>query len=246
MNAALEVLLAHRSYRDYTDQPVSDADLEAIIAAAQRAPSSIHAQLTSLIVVRDPAKRAKIAEIAGGQPWIAKAPVFICLVADFAKTQAAVEYAGEKQVIHESLEGFAVAAVDTGIVLTTLTTAAHALGLGAVMIGGIRNDPQAMIDLLGLPPLTFPFIGCCIGHFASEPPLKPRLPVSTFRHDEQWHGVPDKATIEAYNAELMAYWQSIGRTDGQSWTANTARRYKTVYFPNVKPVAVKQGLKAEK
>ncbi len=246
MNAALQLLLAHRSYRDYTDQPVSDADLDAIIAAAQRAPSSIHAQVTSLIVVRDPARRAKIAEIAGGQPWIAKAPVFICLVADFAKTDAAVQFAGEKQVIHESLEGFAVGALDAGIVLTTLTTAARALGLGAVMIGGIRNDPQAMIDLLGLPPQTFPFIGCCIGHFASEPPLKPRLPVSTFRHDERWHGVPDAATIKAYNEELMAYWKSIGRTDGQPWTENTAKRYKQIYFPNTKPVAAKQGLTADK
>ena len=246
MNPALKVLLEHRSFRDYTDEPVSDADLDAIIAAAQRAPSSVHAQVTSLIVVRDPAKRAKIAQIAGNQAWIAKAPVFICLVADFAKTKAAVEYAGEKQVIHESLEGFAACAVDAGLVLMTLTTAARSLGLGALMIGGIRNDPQAMIDLLGLPPLSFPLVGCCIGHAASTPPLKPRLPVSTFRHDEEWHGVPDKATMDAYNEELMGYWQSLGRTDGQPWTKATANRYKTVYFPNTKLVATKQGLTVDK
>ncbi len=246
MNPALKVLLEHRSYRDYTDQPVSDADLDAIIAAAQRAPSSIHAQMTSLVVVRDPVKRARIAQIAGNQAWIAKAPVFICLVADFAKTKAAVEYAGEKQVIHESVEGFAAGAVDAGIVLMTLTTASRALGLGALMIGGIRNDPQAMIELLELPPLSFPFVGCCIGHFASEPPLKPRLPVSTFRHDEKWHGVPDAATMDAYNDELMDYWKSIGRPDGQPWTINTANRYWQVYFPNTKLAATKQGFKFDK
>ena len=246
MNAALQLLLSHRSYRDYTDQPVSDADLDAIIAAAQRAPSSVHAQVTSLIVVRDPARRAKVAEIAGNQAWVAKAPVFICLVADFAKTNAAVAFAGEKQVIHESLEGFAAGAIDAGIVLATLTTAARALGLGAVMIGGIRNDPQAMIDLLGLPPLTFPLIGCTIGHFASEPPLKPRLPVSTFRHDERWHGTPDAATMAAYNETLMDYWRSLGRTDGQSWSTSTARRYKQVYFPNTRLVATKQGFGFDK
>lgn len=246
MNPALKVLLEHRSYRDYTDQPLSDDDLDNIIAAAQRAPSSVHAQVTSLIVVRDPAKRARIAEIAGNQAWIAKAPVFICLVADFAKTNAAIAYAGDKQVIHESLEGFAAGAIDAGIVLATITTAARALGLGALMIGGIRNDPQAMIDLLELPPLSFPFVGCCIGHFASEPPLKPRLPVSTFRHDEKWHGVPDAATMDAYNAELMGYWKSIGRTDGLPWTVATANRYKQVYFPKVKPIAAKQGFTVDK
>ena len=246
MNLALKVLMEHRSYRDFTDKPISDADLDAIIAAAQRAPSSIHAQVSSLIVVRDPAKRAKIAEFAGNQEWIAKAPVFICVVADFAKTQAAVEFAGEKQIIQESLEGFTVGAIDAGIVLTTISTAARALGLGTVMIGGIRNNLQGMIDLLELPPLTFPFIGCCIGHVASEPPLKPRLPVTTFRHDEQWQGVPDKETITAYNAELMAYWQSMGRTDGQSWTENTARRYKVIYNPTTRPIAIQQGFTLEK
>ena len=246
MNPALNLLMNHRSYRDFTDQPVSDADLDAIIAAAQRAPSSIHAQVSSLIVIRDPAKRAKIAALAGNQEWIAKAPVFICVVADFAKTQAAVAFAGEKQIIQESLEGFAVGALDAGIVVTTISTAARALGLGTVFIGGIRNNLQGMIDLLGLPPLTFPFIGCCIGHFASEPPLKPRLPEKTFRHEEKWQGVPDNATIEAYNAELMAYWKSIGRPDGQSWTENTARRYKVIYNPTTKPIAIKQGFTLEK
>lgn len=246
MNSALQVLLAHRSFRDYTDEPVSDADLDTIIAAAQRAPSSVHAQMISLIVVRDPAKRAKIAEIAGNQPWIAKAPVFICVVADFAKTAAAVEHAGEKQLVHETVEGFAAAALDSGIALTTLSTAARALGLGTVMIGGVRNNPQAMIDLLGLPPLSFPFIGICIGHAATTPPLKPRLPVKTFRHDEQWHGVPDKATIEAYNEELMNYWKSINRADGLPWSDATARRYRQYYYGDVKTVAIKQGLKLEK
>ena len=246
MNPALNLLFEHRSYRDFTDQPVSDTDLDAIISAAQRAPSSVNAQVISLVVVRDPAKRAQIAEIAGKQAWIAKAPVFICLIADYAKTNAAVELAGEKQVIHESLEGYTAGAVDAGIVLATITTATRAIGLGAVMIGGIRRDPQAMIDLLGLPPLSFPFIGCTIGHFASEPPVKPRLPVQTFRHDEKWHGVPDAETIAAYNAELMTYWKSIGRTDGLSWSENTARRYSEAYFRNTKLVATKQGFKLDR
>lgn len=246
MNPTLKTLLEHRSYRDYTDQPVDDADVDAIVEAARRAPSSINGQAISVVVVRDPARRARIAEIAGGQTWVAKAPVFICVVIDFAKTSAALESIGEKQVIHESLEGFAVGVLDAGIALTTISTAARGLGLGTVIIGGIRNDPQAMIDLLGLPPLTFPIVGCAIGHFASEPPLKPRLPVDTFRHDETWHGSPDAAAIAAYDAELMAYWESIGRTDGKPWTLSTASRYTRVYYPNTRLVAAKQGFKAEK
>jgi FMN reductase [NAD(P)H] len=125
-------------------------------------------------------------------------------------------------------------------------TAARSLGLGTVAIGGIRNNPQAMIDLLGLPALTFPVVGCAIGHFASEPPLKPRLPTRTFRHDETWHGEPDAATIAAYDAELLDYWKSLGRSDGLPWSKNTAIRYKRLYYPNTKPIAAKQGFLVDK
>jgi FMN reductase [NAD(P)H] len=246
MSNTIDVLLSHRSYRDYTDQPVSDANLNVIIAAAHRAPSSINAQHVSLVVVRDATRRARIAEIAGGQPWIAKAPVFVCVVMDFSKTNAALESVGVTQVAHESLEGFAAGAIDSGIVLATIMTAARGLGLGTVPIGGIRNDSQAMIELLELPRLTFPIVGCSIGHFASEPQLKPRLPLHTFRHDEKWHGVPDIAAVQSYDETLLAYWKSIGRTDGLPWAQNTAAPYSKVYYRKTKHVAAQQGFAVDK
>lgn len=245
-NPTLETLLSHRSYRDYTGEPVSDEALATIVACAHRAPTSQNAQHISLLVVRDPARKAAIAEIAGGQAWIAKAPVFLCVLIDFAKTAAGLAQAGAEQVVHESMEGFAVGCVDAGIALASAMTAARAQGLGCVAIGGIRRDPQKMIEILGLPRLTYPIVGCSLGHFASEPPQKPRLPLATYRHDETWQGVPDAAAIAAYDAELSAYWQQIGRPDGLPWSANTARSFSRVYYPLTKPVAASQGFVADK
>jgi FMN reductase [NAD(P)H] len=74
-----------------------------------------------------------------------------------------VEAAGAEQVIQDSVEGFAVGAVDAGIALGNLMTAARAAGLGVVPIGGIRRNPQAMIELLQLPELTFPIAGVASG-----------------------------------------------------------------------------------
>lgn len=245
-NATLETLLEHRSYRDYTEQAVSDEDLATIASCAHRAPSSVNGQHVSVVVVRDKERRAAIAELAGGQSWIARAPVFLCVVIDFAKTDAAARHVGITQVLHESLEGFAVGCVDAGIVLASAMTAARSLGLGTVAIGGIRANPAKLIELLGLPHLSFPIVGCSIGHFASEPLQKPRLPIQTFRHDEAWHGVPDGATIDAYDAELKRYWQEIGRPDGLTWSQGTATRYARVYHPETKPVAAKQGFLVDK
>ncbi len=246
MNETLRTQQSHRSIRSFKADLVSDAMLEQIIAAAHRAPTSMNAQEISLIVVRDAEKRARIAELAGGQAWIAQAPVLITIVIDFHKTDLGVRKAGQTQIIHESMEGFGVAAVDAGIVLGTLITAAESLGLGIVPIGSIRRNPQGMIDLLGLPPLTFPLVGLCIGHIQDDMPLKPRMDIHTFRHNERYDASGYAAAIGSYDAAIMDYWQKLGRSDGVSWSDNLGNYYKQVYFPQVRPVATMQGLLNDK
>jgi FMN reductase [NAD(P)H] len=151
MNETIRILQAHHSSRSYKTDPIPEEILEAIIESAHRAPTSTNSQEVSLVVVRNADSRARIAEIAGGQPWIAQAPVFIAVVVDLYKTSLGVEKAGAEQVFQRSLEGILAAVSDVGIAMATLMTAARAFGLGIVPIGGIRRDPQAMIDLLGLP-----------------------------------------------------------------------------------------------
>lgn len=246
MNETLRIQQAHRSIRSYKTDPISDDMLNQIIAAAQHAPTSMNAQEISLIVVRDAERKAKIAELAGGQEWIRQAPVFIAIVIDFHKTDLGVRKAGKTQIIHESMEGFGVAAVDTGIVLGTLITAAESLGLGIVPIGGIRRDPQGMIDLLGLPPLTFPLVGLCIGHIAKDAPQKPRMSITTFRHNERYDASGYAAAIDAYDATLAHFWTDVARSAGLPWSEALASRLHSVYFPQVKPVAAMQGLLNDK
>lgn len=246
MNETLRIQQSHRSIRSYKPDPVSDAMLDQIIAAAHRAPTSMNAQEISLIVVRDAERRARIAELCGGQAWITQAPVFIAIAIDFLKTDLGVRKAGQAQIIHESMEGFGVAAVDAGIVLGTLITAAESLDLGIVPIGSIRRNPQGMVDLLGLPPLTFPLVGLCIGHIKDDAPLKPRMDVKTFRHDERYDASGYAAAIDAYDVKILDYWKQTGRSDGVSWSANLGNSFRQVYFPQVRPVAAMQGLLNDK
>ncbi len=214
MNETLKLQHSHRSIRSYKADSVSDEMLNAIIEAGHRAPSSMNAQEISVIVVRDAERKTKIAELAGGQAWIAQAPVFIAIVADYNKTEIGVRKAGETQVIHESMEGLIVAGIDAGLVLANMMVAAHSLGLGIVPIGGIRRSPQAIVDLLGLPTLTFPLVGMCLGHIEKDAPLKPRMDMNTFRHDERYDASHYPEAIDSYDATIMEYWKQLGRTDG--------------------------------
>lgn len=246
MNETLSLQFSHRSDRAFTDAALDDKQLDAIIEAAWRAPTSMNAQHVSVIVTRDPAKRARIAELAGNQPWIAKAPVFLTVVVDFNKTQVGLQRAGATQHIHESLEGLAVGAVDAGIALGNLMVAARAQGLGVVPIGGIRRNPQEMIDLLGLPPLTYPIVGISIGHIAKPATQKPRLPIKSFRHDEHYHQEDIAQAIAEYDEILPEHWRKIGRTDGLPWGPNIAGAYSEGFYHATKPTAEKQGFKHDK
>lgn len=246
MNSTLNTLRNHRCVRSYTDKVVSEEILDDLISAVQQSPSSINGQQTSLVVLRDSDRRKRVSEIAGGQPWIAEAPVFIAVVMDFYKTSLAGKKTGLRQIIHESLEATVVGTIDAGIILGNLITAAESLGLGVVPIGGIRNAPSAMIDLLQLPPLTFPVAGLCLGYERGESHVKPRLPMASFRHHEVYDSGRLQRTIEEYDKVLMAHWNQIGRSNGETWSDTVANFYQRVYFPKVKPALEQQGFLNDK
>ncbi|WP_437880976.1 nitroreductase family protein [Pseudomonas sp. LRF_L74] len=241
-NETIRLLQSHRSDRHFTDEPIAEDVLDAIIRSAQQSPTHRHGQQISLVVVRDAQTRQRLFEVtAGPQPQILKAPVFILVTVDYHKTGIAVANGGSEQHIQESLEGWTVGAVDGGITLATLSIAARSFGLGAVAIGAIRHDPQPVIDLLGLPRWTFPLVGICIGHLASRSEVKPRLPMATYRHDERYDAAALTAEIlAAYDRTLLAHWASVGRPDGTSWTQRV-QPYSTSVHPETKIVAERQG-----
>jgi len=245
MNDTVRLLQAHHSDRSYRSDPIADEILDDIIEAAHRAPTSINTQEVSIVVVKDAGRRKRISELAGGQPWIAQAPIFLLLVADLYKTRVAAEKAGITQEIQHSLEGVIASITDVGIALGTLMIAARSYGLGIVPIGAVRREPQAIIDLFGLPEDTLPIAGICIGYVDQPATQKPRLPIESFRHEERYHAENLRPAIDSYDLTLTAYWKTIARTDGASWSENTAGAYSKVYFPDVKPVAAKQGFTCE-
>ncbi|WP_338534441.1 nitroreductase family protein [Leclercia adecarboxylata] len=246
MNTIIDLFNDHKSERSFTDRAIDDATLERIISTAYRAPTSVHSQQVSVIVTRDAEKRAQISQIAGGQPWIAKAPVFITFVLDMYKTEVGMKLAGKEQLAHQSIESLVAGATDVGIALGSVMAAARSEGLGIVPIGGIRLRPQELIELLDLPEHTFPVAGVVIGHVDVPSHHKPRLPLETFRHDEAYITDGLEAKITRYNQQMTEHWQAINRTDGDTWSESVSGYYQHIYFPDVLPALIKQGFGVDK
>lgn len=243
-NSVINQLLSRRSVRHFSGEAVLDADLALILQAAQQAPTSVNGQQISLVVTRDKANIRKIAAIAGGQAQVASADVFITLVIDFYRTAEACRLAGESQEIEQSSEGLIVGAVDAGIVLQAIQTAAESLGYGSTAIGGIRRDPEAMIELLGLPSKTFPLLGTTLGvpDQAMPAQTKPRVPLTSFAHAERYDAQQVLAGVPVYDAELRRWWDAKNMLEMPSYVQSTAAYYKTNYFPDLDVVLKKQGL----
>lgn len=241
MNAVLNTLTQHRSIRRYTDEPVSDAHLNAIAQAAMAAPSSVNGQQVTIVCVQDAAKKQRIAEIAGGQPWVAQAPVFLLFCMDFQRAEVAMALHGETLAIHNSIEAQLVGACDVGLMMGNAIAAAESLGLGIVPIGGIRRDPLALVELLALPQLVFPLCGLTVGHPASSSECKPRLPQNVVFHRESYQPV-ETADIEEYDRLLSAHMTRV--THGkltQGWSDSLCSYYRQNYAPEVRPALLRQG-----
>lgn len=247
MNTVITQLKNRTSVRTFTGESVTAQDLNLILETAQQAPTSINAQQISLIYTQDKQTIRQIAEIAGGQPQVATADVFITIVIDFNRTAQAAQLANKQQVIHQSAEGLIVGAGDAGIMLNALQTAANALGYGSTAIGGIRNDPDAMIKLLGLPKNTYPIFGITLGvtDTSKQALVKPRVPLDSFAMQDKYNTEKVQAGVEAYDKTLRQWWDKQGLTQMRSYAEETAQFYSQVYFPNVAKTLRQQGFELQ-
>lgn len=57
MNETISKIKEHRSIRNFLDKDVSEEFIDEIIKSSQSMPNSINGQQTSVIVIRDKAKR---------------------------------------------------------------------------------------------------------------------------------------------------------------------------------------------
>ncbi|HCM1552984.1 nitroreductase family protein [Vibrio parahaemolyticus] len=247
-NITIEQMLSRRSVREFTDSHVSESDLELIIQAAQQAPSSINGQQVSLVVIRNKERIKKIAEIAGGQPQVAGADVFIAIVVDYYRTSYAMSLESEQHIIEQSAEGIVVGAVDAGIMLNALQTAANSLGYGSTAIGGIRRDPKAMVELLNLPQKTFPIVGMTLGVSKenNQAQVKPRVAIESFAMMENYDTKSIEKGVNDYEKTLRQWWDNQNLTQMPSYSKSVSGFYKSIYFPNVASILLKQGFDFEK
>jgi len=246
----LDLIHKHASVRRYKTEPLPASVIETIIAAAQCASTSSNLQTYCVVAVTDAGKLARLSELCGNQAHIREAPVFLAWCADLARLERVCQLRSYAQVT-EYAENFLVAAIDVSIVAQNAALAAESLGLGICYIGSIRNNPAEVIELLGLPRLTFPITGMTLGWPEKPANLKPRLSLQSVLHWELYDRTAEDDGLRSYDATMIATGIYKGRQvpvpgkpvemEDYGWMEHSARRVSQAVRTGLSAALEKQG-----
>lgn len=144
-----EAIDTRRSVRAFTDEPVSEADIERLLRAAMVAPSAVNQRPWVFGVIYDKAKLEKAGIINKYAAFAKNAPVAILVCLDETK-----------------LKEPGMGVVDVSMCSENILLAARALNLGAVFAGiyPIEDRVKGFRELCGLPETITPIGLIVLGH----------------------------------------------------------------------------------
>lgn len=223
-------LMAHRSVRAFSPAALPEGVLEAAVAAAQSASTSCNMQAWSVVAVQDGQKRARIAELAGEQAFIAQAPLFLAWVADLSRLEQVGRAHDRALPGLDMLDTFVTGVIDTALAAQNAAAALESYGLGIVYVGAVRNQPEAIAAELGLPPRALAVCGMSVGYPDRNHPtrIRPRLPQHVVLHRERYDAQPPApADIAAYDERMRAARASQDQP-ARSWSESVLARLGNV------------------
>ncbi|HEY0469080.1 MAG TPA: NADPH-dependent oxidoreductase [Polyangiaceae bacterium] len=226
--AIISRLLSHRSVRQYLPKALPQGTLELLVAAAQSAASSSNLQLWSVVAVEDAERRRALSQVANNQAHIQQAPLFLVWIADLNRGAELARARGLPSDGLSYLEMFLMASIDTALAAQNAVVAAESLGLGTVYIGALRNHPERVAELLGLPSTAFAVFGLCVGWPNPDAPaaIKPRLPQPVVLHRDGYQlSDSEHAAVAGYDALMQGFYSDQGMpVPAGGWSLHSAKR----------------------
>ena len=153
----VDAIFKRASVRSFTDEPVTDDEVRALLRAAMAAPSAGNQQPWEFYVVRDSETLGKLSQTTPYAKPAANAP---CVIVACSRTQDLRFPPCVPQDMGATVENMLLEAVD--------------LGLGAVWMGVAPEVDRvgAVVEVLNVPVGLEPFAMVACGHPETEPVAK--------------------------------------------------------------------------
>ena len=161
------------SVRSFQSTAVEDAKLQAILKAANSAPSAGNLQAFEIVVIRDAGRKRQVAKAALDQSFIAQAPLALVFLANPDRNRA--KYGSRGAELYS--------VQDTTIACTYAQLAATAAGLGTCWVGAF--DEGQVREIVGAPSAWRPVAILPVGVPAEAAGVRERRALGDLVHEEQ-------------------------------------------------------------
>ena len=172
---AIKCLISRRSIREYTDQPVTERDIEDIVTMSQMASCWENTQPIRYVAVLDQELKDRLAkECTVDFPWntenihAAPALIVLCIVKGLSGYEPDGSFSTKKGTHWQSF--------DAGVAAAHFCLAANALKFGTLIMG--RYEEDKVKEILSLPEDYDVSALIAIGHPAVIPAASERKPLS--------------------------------------------------------------------
>lgn len=202
----IDILLNHRTIREFKSTPITPQQLNVLLDVAKRTASSQGMQSFSIIRITKPELKAAIAEICN-QEYVARVPELLIFVVDSYRNSRIAREQGVVNDNERDSDRFFQGWTDAALAAQNVVATAELAGFGTVYFGSILNNVPKMIELLGLPELTFPMLGLGIGVPNQEPQAKPRMPKEANIFEDSYKVFDSYMDLlEEYDEEMGQYY----------------------------------------
>jgi len=171
---AIQAIKTRISTRQFSEQPISDEVIHAILEAGMSGPTAVNARPWSFVVIRDKDMLDKLAN-CGGRPCT-----------PLTSATMAILVCGDAQRFFKPVPDFWV--VDASIAAQNMILAAHAMGVGSVWLGTwpAADRMKSFGETIGLPEGVIPHSLIAFGYPLSESTKEKLLYEEDRVHFEKW------------------------------------------------------------
>lgn len=214
----IDLLKTHSSVRKYKNEPITDEEFHEMLSAAQHAASTNFVQAYSVVQIKDSEKVARMAELSNNPKQYESAALPLVFCADLKRLQTAASMHGEVME-GGTAENLLVAVIDTALFAQNFVVAAESKGYGICYIGGVRNKPAEISELLELPDHVIPLFGLTVGIPDEKNEVKPRLPVEAILHEDTYKEEKYEEILPRYDEQMNTYYRSRSKNmKDNGWT----------------------------
>lgn len=218
--------------RRFKPELLAPETIDTLCALALSSPTKSDLQQRDILIIEDPVKRARIAELLADNDWIPGAPHFLLFLGNNRRQRQVHEWRG-KPFVNDHLDAFFNATVDAAIALSAFVAAAEAAGLGCTPVSVIRDHAEEVSRMCGLPDHVFPIAGLGLGRPERPGWVSLRLPLTHTVHRDTFKEDGLREAVEAYDVRRrgVAPYRTqrdvtkYGEDPAYGWSEDKARQY---------------------